>query len=237
MKRIHFIIIILAVAIGVVASKPLWWSMTAKLRKAKTVADRLQEFGSVAQSRLVPHFEKAGLHFPPGKLIFVGIKNKGRLEIYASSGNEQPKFIRFYPILRASGDLGPKLKEGDRQVPEGIYKVESLNPNSSYHVSLRVSYPNQFDREQARKENRTNLGGDIMIHGKAVSIGCLAMGDEAAEDLFTLAALTGIENIEVILTPVDFRREQMPALTGLPSWAKPLYEEINNRLSTLPLPN
>ena len=68
-----------------------------------------------------------------------------------------------YPIRAASGALGPKLREGDRQVPEGVYDIESLNPNSRFHVALRVGYPNAFDRQMAGREGRTALGGDIMI--------------------------------------------------------------------------
>src|SRR5204863_8498878 len=63
-------------------------------------------------------------------------------------------------------------------ISEGIYPIESLNPNSRFHLSLRIGYPNAFDRAQAAKEKRTNLGGDIMIHGNSVSIGCLAMGED-----------------------------------------------------------
>ncbi|MHC4642127.1 MAG: L,D-transpeptidase family protein, partial [Planctomycetota bacterium] len=128
----------------------------------------------------------------------------------------------------------PKLKEGDRQVPEGLYRIESLNPNSMFHLSLRINYPNEFDREQAKHENRTNLGGDIMIHGSNVSIGCLAMGDETAEDLFILTAETGIENISVILSPVDFRKSTFPEVTySLSEWTDVLYEQIKQELSKL----
>lgn len=73
--------------------------------------------------------------------------------------------IKSYPILAASGSIGPKLRESDMQVPEGVYQIESLNPNSQFHLSLRVNYPNEFDREQARIDGRAQLGGDIMIHG------------------------------------------------------------------------
>jgi murein L,D-transpeptidase YafK len=98
-----------------------------------------------------------------------------------------------------------------------------------------VNYPNEFDREQARKEKRTNLGGDIMIHGKAVSIGCLAMGDEAAEDLFVLAADTGLKSIKVILAPMDFRKhEKVPGNETLPSWTAELYEKIRAELIKTP---
>ncbi len=203
--------------------------------RPKSVEDRLREYGAAARSRLEPAFRKAKVSYPPTRLVLVGIKAEKRLEVYAAATDGAHRLVCTYPILAASGGPGPKLREGDRQVPEGIYPVESLNPNSRYHLSLRVGYPNSFDRAQARAEGRTNLGGDIMIHGKAVSIGCLAMGDPAAEELFVLAADTGLKNMTVILTPVDFRKGlAVPSDTKPPAWTKTLYENIRKELASLP---
>lgn len=201
-----------------------------------TVEDRLRQYGDAARARWHPHFERAETPYPPKRLVLLGIKDTDELLVYAGVEDAKLQFVRRYRVLAASGELGPKLREGDRQVPEGIYPIESLNPNSSFHLSLRVGYPNGFDREQAAREGRTNLGGDIMIHGSAVSIGCLAMGDEAAEDLFILAADTGLKNISVILSPVDFRRgKSVPSTVKRPPWADTLYAEIRARLQELPL--
>jgi hypothetical protein len=120
-------------------------------------------------------------------------------------------------------------------VPEGVYPIESLNPNSRFHVALHVGYPNDFDRAEAAKERRTRLGGDIMIHGSSLSVGCLAMGDEAAEDLFVLTADTGLTNVTLIIAPVDFRRgESVPTNIKLPDWTGALYSQIKTQLVTLP---
>jgi murein L,D-transpeptidase YafK len=163
------------------------------------------------------------------------LKEERRLEIYAD-GEAGVRFIREYPILAASGTSGPKLREGDNQVPEGIYAIESLNPNSAYHVSLRLNYPNAFDRAQAQSDGRSNLGGDIMIHGKAVSIGCVAVGDKAAEDIFTLAADTGLKNMKVVCSPIDFRRHNaIPRRATLSPWTDKLYAQIKSALSELPI--
>ena len=203
--------------------------------KEFTVAERLEQYGTNARARLVPYFEKQKVAYPPTELIFVGLKEEKILEIHAKSGTNDFKFIRSYPILAASGVAGPKRREGDRQVPEGIYGMDLLNPNSSYHLSMQISYPNSLDRAQAAKEGRTNhLGGEIMIHGDAKSVGCLAMGDEASEDFFVLAADTGITNITVILTPVDFRAgKTVPKNAKLTEWTPALYEEIKTRLAKL----
>jgi murein L,D-transpeptidase YafK len=203
---------------------------------AATIAERLTQYGPAARARLRPYFQEQNLTYPPSQIALIGLKAEKILEVYARNGTNDFKRIRSYPILAASGGAGPKLREGDRQVPEGIYGIESLNPNSRFHLSLRVDYPNASDREQAAREGRTNLGGDIMIHGSAVSVGCLAMGDEAAEDLFVLAADTGLKNITVILAPVDFRDEQktVPTSAQLPAWTAGLYEKLRVQLKQFP---
>lgn len=213
----------------------LYGQITRQMSTAKTVSQRVEQFGAVVDRRLVPHFAKQSIPYPPAELILVGIKQDKRLEVYAAGPGQSPRLIRSYPILCASGKLGPKLREGDRQVPEGIYRIQLLNPNSLYHLSLRVNYPNDFDRAQAAKDGRTALGGDIMIHGRDVSIGCLAMGDEAAEDLFILAERTGLKKIRVILTPVDFRKVKITAAqVGMPPWVDGLYADIERELKHLP---
>jgi murein L,D-transpeptidase YafK len=89
----------------------------------------------------------------------------------------------------------------------------------------------------ARRDGRTELGTDIMIHGDSVSIGCLAVGDPASEDLFVLAADTGIRNIKVILSPVDMRRAKPnQGKHQLPKWTDKLYATITEELSGLPEP-
>jgi murein L,D-transpeptidase YafK len=202
---------------------------------AATIAERLEQYGPAVRARLGPFFQKNGVAYPPTQIAFVGLKQEKVLQVYARNGTNGFAWIRSYPILAASGGPGPKLREGDWQVPEGIYGIESLNPNSHFHLSLRVNYPNAFDREQARKENRTTLGGDIMIHGNAVSTGCLAMGDEAAEDLFVLAADTGLKNITVILAPVDLREKKtVTSVEEMPKWTASLYETLRTQLKQFP---
>lgn len=140
--------------------------------------------------------------------------------------------IKTYPFTDFSGKLGPKLKEGDRQIPEGIYKIEYLNPNSSYHLSLKVSYPNTFDKEMAQKDNRTNLGGDIFIHGKSVTIGCIPIGDKAIEELFYLIAKNGHHNTNVIIAPHDFRKDNSEPKIEILDWENKLYQNIKTALNT-----
>jgi len=201
------------------------------IRGKKTVAERVEQFEPAVRDRLMPAFDKIGVVYPPRKITLVGIKSERLLELWVS---EPPKLLKTYPIIGSSGMLGPKLIEGDFQVPEGLYRIESLNPNSLYHLALRVNYPNDFDKSKAELDGRSNPGSDIMIHGKDCSIGCLAMGDEAAEELFVLAARVGVDNISVILTPVDFRTESLPQdMPLVPAWTKELYSSIRKELEKL----
>jgi hypothetical protein len=234
--------LMLAVALGIIAvvistRPPGVMRMVHKMEGKKTVEDRITEYGPAARKRLHSIFDDRGMQYPPKKLVFVGLKKENVLQVYADSGDGKFCFIKAYPIQAASGRLGPKLKEGDMQVPEGIYKVVFLNPNSLYHLSLRLNYPNEFDLEMAKKDGRTQPGKDIMIHGDTCSVGCLAMGDPVSEDLFVLAADTGMKNIKVILSPVDFRKRQFDT-TGLdlPEWSDNLYSVISKELKALPLP-
>lgn len=235
-KRLYLLFVCL-IAVSVVALlKPVLRELLPIASAgAKTVDQRLNQFGEAARQRMRDDFLKAGVPYPPAKVVLVGLKAEKELQVFAPDRRGAKKFVCSYPILAASGYPGPKLREGDEQVPEGIYPIELLNPNSAFHVSLRVGYPNAFDKAQARKEGRGNLGGDIMIHGGAASIGCLAMGDEVAEELFTLAADVGIKKVTLILSPVDFRAGRtVPGHAKLPTWTEPLYKEIKTQLAELP---
>lgn len=202
------------------------------VRGKKTVEQRITEFGPAARARMVPLFDRAKVAYPPARVLLVGLKHERQLEVWAAHTTQQFVHITTYPVRGASGMLGPKLREGDRQVPEGIYAVESINPNSLYHVSLRLDYPNAFDREHGRVDGRTALGGDIMIHGGSSSVGCIAVGDPASEELATLAFDTGIGNLTVVLTPVDFAKRTLPPdMPPVPAWTTNLYARVRQALA------
>ena len=201
----------------------------------KSVAARLRQYGASARRRLAPWFHEAGVDYPPAGLLLVGLKQEELLKVYAltSDRRAQWRFVCQYPIVALGDSLGPKLRQGDRQTPEGIYRVNFLNPQSSYHLSLGINYPNEFDWKQARRDRRSYLGGDIMIHGSHLSDGCLAMGNTAATDLFVLVADTGIRNTEVLLSPVDFRVEEHAKLPNRPGWTGQLYADLRSRMAKL----
>ena len=234
-KRLHILLALFAIVCVPSFREGLVCPVRKLLRSFKGkygVEQRLAQYGSIVRERLAQDFERINCPYPPAKLLLAGFKKEKRLEVWASAKDDKYTLLKVYPILGASGTLGPKLVEGDGQVPEGIYRIDWLNPNSHFHLSLHIDYPNEYDKARAVEDGRTNLGGEIMIHGGRASVGCLAMGDEAAEDLFVLVAKTGLANVEVILSPVDFRTEELPEqLKQLtPAWARDLYHAIRQRL-------
>ncbi len=162
-----------------------------------------------------------------GHLTILVFKNERVVELHAKGWNEP----RIYKMTGFSGKLGPKLREGDGQIPEGIYGVESLNPNSAFHLSLKVSCPNATDRRHAIEDGRDNLGGDIMIHGGNATVGCIPIGDDAVEEVFYFAVKAGVKNTAVIIAPYDMRKGRIAQLeqSSLP-WYGELCDEIASAL-------
>jgi hypothetical protein len=203
----------------------LWHPSVVTLTGGQTHEQVVARLGPIYRSSLETAARGVGGQYPPDRLCLIGLKEERLLEVWVPATNGW-KRLRSYPVLAASGGPGPKLREGDGQVPEGIYRLTTFNPNSSYHLSVRVDYPNPDDQAAAATEGRTRLGGDIYIHGKAVSIGCLALGDRAIEELYLLLADTGLSNASIVLAP-----STTPTVPrGAPRWWGPLYESIRTEL-------
>lgn len=160
--------------------------------------DRASEARARVEASLKQMVRQAGLPYPPRQLFFRAFKTEKKLEIWGAPSAKSPlKLIKIYPVLAASGTVGPKRKVGDRQVPEGLYFVDRFNPLSRFHLSLGLNYPNSSDQILKAAEDP---GCDIFIHVNAVSIGCLAMGDPAIEEIFTLARASQ-NKIHVLILP------------------------------------
>lgn len=227
-------ILIVAAGAFIAYGRALWYPLLLRVTGPRTVADVVAKYGPAARERLVPHFRRAAVPYPPKEIALLVFKRERRLAVWAR-GDGEWKFVRNYPVLAASGRAGPKLREGDQQVPEGVYRIEHLNPNSSYHLSMKVNYPNAFDRQMAKNDGRTRLGGDIFFHGKAVSIGCVAIGDAAIEEVFTLVAQTGASKVRVIIAPNDLRTGRAVSHPEAPRWTSSLYRTIAAALVHFPV--
>jgi murein L,D-transpeptidase YafK len=206
-----------------------------EVTQTKTVELQVAAYAPAARPRLEALFAARQIAYPPAKLAFIAIKDSKLLHVYAAPNSGAYQFITTYPVLGASGVLGPKLREGDYQVPEGIYRM-TLEPNTPYHLALRLNYPNEHDLSRAKADKRDNPGSDILIHGSTGSIGCLAMGDPASEDLFILAADTNDPNMTVIISPTDMRTTAPPEILNGPTWLPSLYETIMAQLRKYPAP-
>jgi hypothetical protein len=230
------VVLLLAGGAFYVFGRGLWYPLLLRITGPRTVADVVARYGPTAHKRLAPYFKRAGVAYPPKQIALLVFKREKRLSLWARSAPNTPwRFIRHYPVLAASGHAGPKLREGDYQVPEGVYRIEHMNPNSSYHLSMKVSYPNDLDRRMAARDARARLGGDIFIHGNQVSIGCMAMGDPAIEELFTLVAETGHQRVKVIIAPNDLRAGGAVLHEGAPAWVGQLYRIVAAALVEFPL--
>ncbi len=225
----------LLIVIGIIAAAvdPDFYTWLTARFTNHTVKSRLDIYEQKIDSQLIPIFTEKKVSYPPTKVKLVFFKDETVLKLYAGHSQDKVTLIKSYPVEAASGIAGPKLREGDRQVPEGIYRVESLNPNSRFHLSLRVNYPNSFDQEMAALDQRTQVGSDIMIHGSNVSIGCIAIGNEAIEELFVLAAKTNYQNWELILAPTDLLKNPRPNSENLPKWINDLDNKIKIALKEL----
>lgn len=163
--------------------------------------NRAEQAATRVKPLMVSALEDKNLTY--GKAVFIRIfKAEKVLEVWVKQG-EQFALFKTYPICTFSGSLGPKLRQGDGQSPEGFYRVglSQLNPVSRYHLSFNLGYPNAYDRANRR------TGDFLMVHGNCVSIGCYAMGDDAIEEIYTLmeAALrNGQSGIDVHVFPFRF---------------------------------
>ncbi|VIO80704.1 hypothetical protein CI1B_85220 [Bradyrhizobium ivorense] len=109
-------------------------------------------------------------------------KQEAELEVWKQDRSGRMALLKTYPICRWSGDLGPKIREGDRQAPEGFYSINpsQMNPQSAYYLSFNTGYPNAFDKALGR------TGSQLMVHGDCSSRGCYAMTDEQIAEIYSL---------------------------------------------------
>jgi len=150
-------------------------------------APRVRAARAHVTQTVAAHFKDTGVAYPPARLFIRAFKSEKLLEVWAAGPKGPYALIHAYPVCALSGALGPKRQEGDGQIPEGFYEVDRFNPASNFHLSLGVSYPNPSDRLRGTSPR---LGGDIMIHGNCVTIGCLPLTDALIEEVYVMAVDT-----------------------------------------------
>ncbi len=213
------------------------FSMARKINLDKAIDDAVKRYGLRTEPQLQSYFSQANVHYPPKDIALLAFKKEKHIQLFARDEKKQWRYIHTYPLTAYSGKLGPKLRERDRQIPEGIYRLTAFNPFSAMHLSLMINYPNGFDKLQASKEGRNHLGGNIFLHGKAMSVGCLAIGDRAMDQLFTLTRRVGLGHVQVIIAPNDLRHQRpLTPNFAQPRWLPDLYHQLTSTLSQFPIP-
>lgn len=190
----------------------------ASQQKAARVKTAYAEKWELLKSELA----KKGFGSSSFELFIRVLKHEKLVEVWLKPKAEKEfRLFKTYDICYYSGGLGPKRRQGDGQVPEGFYNVAVFNPYSSYYLSLGISYPNASDRIIGKSD----LGGDIMIHGNCLSIGCIPITDVYIKELYVLAVEAknaGQATIPVHIFPARMNESGMSFLSESYSGNLPL---------------
>ena len=143
---------------------------------------RVRDAYNEKESLLRENLRKSNLSFSNLNILFIAYKEQSDLELWVKGRTEKNyRLLTTYKICSSSGELGPKRMEGDLQVPEGFYYINNFNPNSNFHLSLGINYPNQSDLILS---SHKNPGSAIYIHGSCVTIGCLPMTTDKIKEIY-----------------------------------------------------
>lgn len=151
-----------------------------QMRNPRVRSASLEKLDSIKRE-----FQSRNLPFPPDKIFLRIFKEEKSLELWVkkTTGNSFA-LLKQFSICATSGRPGPKRREGDGQIPEGMYHIELFNPTSQFYLSLRLNYPNQSDRILG---DHAHPGGDIYIHGSCATIGCIPISDAGIKELYLIA--------------------------------------------------
>lgn len=189
-------------------------ALPAKAAVAIPTSARAETAMAGVRDRLSAKLADLGLRL--GSPILIAIfKEERALEVWSEGPDGAFRHFRTYKVCNVSGRLGPKQREGDLQAPEGFYAVRprQLNPQSRFHLSFNLGFPNAYDRAQGW------TGSALMVHGACVSIGCFAMTDAGIEDIYTLlheALLDGQAAVPVHVFPFRMSDARMAAESDSP---------------------
>ena len=219
MRAVFMALIIFCAMSCVVEGKS---SFKTQQLKHKRVSSAFREKEGIVKK----YFDRAGVEYPPEK-IFIRIfktviddgagssDGSGEVQLWAMGKSDKEfKYIKSYRICSSSGELGPKLKQGDGQVPEGFYEITNFNPQSNFYLSQKVSYPNKHDIKAGDKDDP---GGDIYIHGNCVTIGCIPITDDYIKELYVAAVSTKVSGHPIYchIFPMEMNNEGMRRLKKL----------------------
>jgi len=159
------------------------------------------------------YFAAKKMKYEGFNLFIRAFKKEQKLEVWVREADKDAyTLLHTYDFCAVSGTLGPKRKEGDYQIPEGIYSINHFNPLSNFYLSLGINYPNASDRILSDPKTP---GGSIYIHGNCVTIGCIPLTDDKIKELYVLAVQAkngGQEKIPVHIFPARLSLTELSAL-------------------------
>lgn len=180
---------------------------TVSCQQSPNNEDRVATAIAEKSDIIVENLTKNHLKKDDFNILLVAFKDLDKLELYAKKASDSSyKRIQTYPVCARSGILGPKKKEGDKQVPEGFYSINRFNPKSLFYLSLGLNYPNNYDTAQGY------TGSDIFIHGKCQTVGCLPMTDDLIKEIYLYALWAkdnGQNDIPVYIFPFEMTEQNM----------------------------
>jgi murein L,D-transpeptidase YafK len=155
--------------------------MLAACQQAESIDDEARAYHPIPQATLDLMATKGATEMSP--VLIRTFKKEAEFEVWKMGADGRYVYIKTFPMCRWSGQLGPKTREGDRQVPEGFYSIGpgQMNPNSHYYLSFNVGYPNAYDRAHG------DTGDDIMVHGICSSAGCFSMTNQQMDEIYAIA--------------------------------------------------
>lgn len=189
--------------------------MPGNFKTEQLKQQRVREAYADKEETVLGYLQEVGIEPNQGYEVFLqAFKQEKILEVYVRAEGET-QFVRAktYDFCMLSGELGPKRKQGDYQVPEGFYHIDRFNPWSNFYLSLGINYPNTADR----KLGHSNPGGDIFIHGSCVSIGCIPITDDLIKELYIFcveARDQGQSKIPVYIFPFRMENKNWEHQTG-----------------------
>jgi murein L,D-transpeptidase YafK len=202
MTQLLYILLVLLIPLSVVAQ--------SDFKTRQLGYSRVKEAYKEKETHVKQFFAAKKVDITNVHLFFRAFKQEKILEVWAKPAGETTyQLITTYPVCALSGNLGPKRVEGDYQVPEGFYFIDRFNPQSNFHLSLGINYPNASDKILGQKGR---LGGDIFIHGSCVTIGCLPMTDDLIKEIYVMAVEAkahGQQQIPVHIFPLKMKDQNL----------------------------
>ena len=174
---------------------------------------RVKTAYSEKEATVKEYFAAKKLNYEKFNLFIRAFKKEQKLEVWIKeTGKDTYALLHTYDFCAVSGTLGPKRKEGDYQIPEGIYSINHFNPQSNFYLSLGIDYPNASDRILSDKRSP---GGSIYIHGNCVTIGCIPLTDDKIKELYVIAVQaknSGQDKIPVHIFPARLSAPELNSL-------------------------